>query len=57
LLRYEKKSLVLQRSTNTLLNVGEGSKLINVTVKELVQVQDTGMSMDVFLIHVCNFYL
>jgi hypothetical protein len=41
---------------NTPPNVGEGSKLINVIVKELVLVQDTGMSMNVFLIHVRNFF-
>jgi hypothetical protein len=35
-------------------NIGEGSKLINVIVKELVLVPDTGRSMNVFLIHVRN---
>jgi hypothetical protein len=47
----------MHRSTNTLPNVGAGSKLINVIVKEVVLVQGTGMSMNVFLIHVRNFYV
>jgi hypothetical protein len=47
----------MHRSANTLPNIRAGSKLINVIVKEVVLVQDTGMSINVFLIHVCNFYV
>jgi len=47
----------VQRSTYTLLNIGEESNLINVIVKQLVLVQHTGMSTNVFLIHVRNFNL
>jgi len=41
---------------NTPPTVGKASKVINVIVKDLVLVQDTGMSMNLFLIHVRNFY-
>jgi hypothetical protein len=39
-----------------LLNIGEGSKKINVIVKELVLVKIHVSHMDVFLIHIRNFY-
>jgi hypothetical protein len=47
----------VQWSINTVLNIGAGSKLINVILKELVFVQDAGMSMKVFLIRLRNYYL
>jgi hypothetical protein len=54
---WKEFSLGVHWSINIVLNIGEGSKLINVIVKELVFVQDAGMSMNVFLFHVRNYYL